>query len=116
MRLIQAGIGVRGGHWIDFIGGRDDVEIVACVDKDKAALEKAQVATGCQIFESLDEARVCPQGPLYHANVLVFSKDRKGGTLVVPLKPAPQLCTDTNVHKIMISRRWYGGIDLNSHG
>jgi predicted dehydrogenase len=56
MRLIQAGIGVRGGHWIDFIGGRDDVEIVACVDKDKAALEKAQAATGCQIFESLDEA------------------------------------------------------------
>ncbi len=56
MKLIQVGIGERGGHWIEFIGTRDDVEIVACVDIDKAALAEVSESTGCDAFESLDDA------------------------------------------------------------
>lgn len=56
MKLIQVGIGARGGHWIEFIGARDDVEIVACVDTDSVALEKVKNATGCKGFSSLDDA------------------------------------------------------------
>lgn len=56
MKLIQAGIGVRGGHWIEFIGARDDVDIVACVDIDGAALKKVSEETGCETYESLDVA------------------------------------------------------------
>ena len=56
MKLIQAGIGVRGGHWIEFIGARDDVDIVACVDIDGAALEKVSKEIGCETYESLDVA------------------------------------------------------------
>jgi len=56
MKLIQVGTGERGGHWIEFIRGRDDVNIVACVDTDRAALEKVGEETGCETFESLDAA------------------------------------------------------------
>jgi len=56
MKLIQTGVGVRGDHWLDFIGSRDDVDIVACVDIDDAALAKAGEATGGETFRSLDEA------------------------------------------------------------
>lgn len=56
MKLIQAGTGVRGGHWLDFIGSREGVDIVACIDTDEAALNKAKEATGCKTFHSLDEA------------------------------------------------------------
>jgi len=56
MKLIQVGIGARGDHWIEFIGAQDDVEIVACVDIDSAALEKARKEIGCDTFESLDAA------------------------------------------------------------
>lgn len=56
MKLIQAGIGVRGRHWLEFIATRDDIDIVACVDVDVAALEKAREEIGCETFESLDVA------------------------------------------------------------
>lgn len=56
MKLIQAGTGVRGGHWLDFIGSRDDVELVACVDTDESALAKAREKTGCATFNSLETA------------------------------------------------------------
>ncbi len=56
MKLIQAGIGVRGGHWLDFIGSRDEFEIVACVDTDEALLAKARAEIGCATFTSLEEA------------------------------------------------------------
>ena len=56
MKLIQVGIGARGEHWLEFIGAQDDVEIVACVDIDSAALEKAREEIGCDTFESLDAA------------------------------------------------------------
>ncbi|NQV86171.1 MAG: Gfo/Idh/MocA family oxidoreductase [Woeseiaceae bacterium] len=56
MKLIQAGIGTRGGHWIEFINARDDVDVVACVDTDDAALEKVRAAAGCETFHTLGEA------------------------------------------------------------
>lgn len=56
MKLIQAGIGVRGGHWLDFIGTRDDVDIVACVDTDESALAKVREDLGCETFATLEEA------------------------------------------------------------
>ena len=56
MKIIQAGIGVRGNHWLEFLAQREDVEIVACVDTDEAALANAKEATGCEVFTSLEEA------------------------------------------------------------
>ena len=56
MKLIQAGIGVRGRHWIEFTAARDDIDIVACVDVDVDALEKVREEIGCETFESLDVA------------------------------------------------------------
>ncbi|MGI9220167.1 MAG: Gfo/Idh/MocA family protein [Woeseiaceae bacterium] len=56
MKLIQIGVGVRGEHWLEFIGSRDDVDIVACVDIDEEALAKAGEITGGKTFKSLDEA------------------------------------------------------------
>jgi len=56
MKLIQIGVGVRGEHWLDFIGSREDVDIVACVDIDEVALARAGEVTGGETFRSLDEA------------------------------------------------------------
>ena len=56
MKLIQIGVGVRGEHWFEFIGSREDVDIVACVDIDEEALAKAAEVTGGEAFKSLDEA------------------------------------------------------------
>ena len=56
MRLIQAGTGVRGRHWLDFIARQDATEIVACVDIDNAALEKIASDFGCQTFTDFHKA------------------------------------------------------------
>lgn len=57
-------------------------------------------------LDSLKAAKACPQGPFYMSNVMVFRKDRKGGTIVVPLSPAQHLCTDDGTYKIEISKQW----------
>ena len=41
-RLIHIGIGGRGQHWLEYINGRSDVDSVACVDLDQAALDGIQ--------------------------------------------------------------------------
>lgn len=56
MKLIHVGIGGRGRHWLEFIGGRRDIETVACVDVDQGALDAARQKTGCKVFDSLDRA------------------------------------------------------------
>jgi predicted dehydrogenase len=56
MKLIHVGVGGRGGHWLDFVKGRHDVETVACVDVDAAALQRVAEQTGCATFSSLPEA------------------------------------------------------------
>jgi len=56
MKIIQAGIGVRGNHWLEFLAPREDVEIVACVDTDEVALAKVKEATGCETYTSLEQA------------------------------------------------------------
>lgn len=56
MKLIHAGIGGRGRHWLDFVAQQADIETVACVDVDEDALRAVRDATGCTIFSSLDEA------------------------------------------------------------
>lgn len=57
-------------------------------------------------FDSLKEAKVCPQSPLYLANVMLFSKDRKGGTVVIPLHPEPRLCTNSDILQVEINKQW----------
>ena len=56
MKLIHVGVGGRGRHWLDFVAGRDDVETVACVDVDEAALQQVAARTGCATYTQLDEA------------------------------------------------------------
>lgn len=56
MRLIQVGVGGRGRHWLDFTGPRQDIQTVACVDVDAAALARVREQTGCATYTSLDEA------------------------------------------------------------
>ena len=42
LRVLLAGLGVRGRHWAQVIGGSPRAELVALVDPDPAALERAQ--------------------------------------------------------------------------
>lgn len=56
MKLIHVGIGGRGRHWLEFAAGRQDIETVACVDVDDAALEAVRQKSGCRVFNSLDVA------------------------------------------------------------
>lgn len=56
MKLIHVGIGGRGRHWLEFIGGRPGIETVACVDVDQGALDAARQKTGCKVFNSLEAA------------------------------------------------------------
>ena len=54
-------------------------------------------------LETKDSAKVCPQSPLYRSNVMIFNKARSNGALVIPVKPAPRLCSDGDLYKIVIS-------------
>jgi predicted dehydrogenase len=42
IRLIHVGVGVRGRHWLDIVGQRDDFVSVACVDANEQALAEAR--------------------------------------------------------------------------
>lgn len=55
-KLIHVGVGGRGGHWLEYIAGRQDFQSVACVDVDQAALAKAGGKFGCATFTDLDQA------------------------------------------------------------
>ena len=56
MKLIQVGIGRRGHHWLDFLNGRPEVQTVACVDVDQAALDAVRDRTGGKFYTSLGRA------------------------------------------------------------
>ena len=56
MKLIHVGIGRRGRHWLDFISGRPEVQTVACVDVDQAALDAVRNKTSGKFYTSLDAA------------------------------------------------------------
>lgn len=55
-KLIHVGVGGRGGHWLEFIAGQPQFESVACVDIDRAALDKVAARIGCPTFTDLDQA------------------------------------------------------------
>jgi len=56
VKLIQVGIGRRGHHWLDFLNGRPEVQTVACVDVDQAALDAVRDRTGGKFYTSLGRA------------------------------------------------------------
>jgi len=56
VKLIHLGIGRRGRHWLDFVSGRPEVQTVACVDVDQAALDAVRETLGCKFYTSLDAA------------------------------------------------------------
>lgn len=58
VKILHVGVGIRGSHWLGFVGDHSDTESVACVDADAAALSRAKgaVSENCRFFESLDEA------------------------------------------------------------
>jgi predicted dehydrogenase len=59
IRMIHVGVGVRGRHWLDFVGAYADAQSVACVDVDAAALAAARrqrPTTPLATFTDLDQA------------------------------------------------------------
>jgi predicted dehydrogenase len=57
IRMIHIGMGVRGRHWLEFVGAHPDAVSVACVDSDSKALEAAQrTATSLGVFTDLERA------------------------------------------------------------
>jgi predicted dehydrogenase len=59
IRILQIGIGIRGGHWAQYIKDYPDAEHVGFVDPDQAALDKARQTLGnreCGYFTDLQKA------------------------------------------------------------
>jgi predicted dehydrogenase len=57
IRVIHIGLGVRGRQWLDFVAAHPDVESVACVDSDPAALEAARrPAVPVGLFADVEQA------------------------------------------------------------
>jgi predicted dehydrogenase len=59
MKILQIGIGIRGGHWAQYVKDHPDVEHVGFVDPDRAALDKARQLLGdqqCGYFTDLEQA------------------------------------------------------------
>lgn len=59
IKIIQIGVGVRGGHWIDFIRLHPDMTTVACVDERKEALQAAEArlgSDGVSYFATIERA------------------------------------------------------------
>ncbi|MFH1681182.1 MAG: Gfo/Idh/MocA family oxidoreductase [Candidatus Eisenbacteria bacterium] len=46
VRIVQIGVGVRGGHWMEFIRAHPDTVTVACVDCRSEALDEARERCG----------------------------------------------------------------------
>ena len=57
IRVLHVGVGIRGGHWVDFVGEHPDFEPVGLVDVDEEALAHAagRVA-GAATFTDLGQA------------------------------------------------------------
>jgi predicted dehydrogenase len=55
---LQIGVGIRGGHWAEFVRAHPDVECVGFVDVDPVALQKARgIADGSvPCYQDLDRA------------------------------------------------------------
>jgi predicted dehydrogenase len=58
VRLLQIGVGIRGGHWAEIVRDRPDFECVAFVDTDPAALQKARGIAGDAVpcYQDIDRA------------------------------------------------------------
>ena len=59
IKILQIGIGIRGGHWAQYVKDHPDVEHVGFVDPDQAALDKARQLLGdqeCRYFTDLEQA------------------------------------------------------------
>jgi predicted dehydrogenase len=59
IRLLQCGAGIRGNHWAQFVREHPDIECVALVDVDPAALDKVKAkvqSDACRYFADLDDA------------------------------------------------------------
>jgi predicted dehydrogenase len=59
IKVLQIGIGIRGGHWAQYVKDHPDVEHVGLVDPDRAALDKARQLLGdqqCGYFTDLEPA------------------------------------------------------------
>jgi predicted dehydrogenase len=55
--MIHVGLGVRGRHWLEFVGAYRDAVSVACVDADPTAAAAArQAAPSAGVFTDLQEA------------------------------------------------------------
>ena len=46
LKVLLAGLGVRGRHWAQVIHGSDRAELVACADPSPQALERANAEFG----------------------------------------------------------------------
>lgn len=58
VKILQIGVGIRGGHWVEFVRDHPDTTAVGFVDPVPAALDRARKAAGGDVpgFAALDEA------------------------------------------------------------
>lgn len=58
MKILQVGVGIRGGHWVEIVQDHPESTCVAYVDSDPAALEKARRmgAEGVPTYDELSQA------------------------------------------------------------
>lgn len=58
MKILQVGVGIRGGHWVEIVKDHPDATCVAYVDTDAAALEKARTmgVEGARTYDDLTRA------------------------------------------------------------
>lgn len=59
IRVVQVGLGIRGGHWAEIVDDHPDMQCVAYVDTDHEALEAQRVRAaqdGRAFHDDLDEA------------------------------------------------------------
>ncbi len=58
VKIVQIGVGIRGGHWVDIVRDHPDTVCVGYVDPDPAALTRARevVGEGAGYYEDLDRA------------------------------------------------------------
>jgi predicted dehydrogenase len=59
VRILQVGVGIRGGHWVDIVEAHPDVQAVGYVDRDADALARVRARVpgdGRGFYADLDEA------------------------------------------------------------
>ena len=57
VKILQVGVGIRGGHWAELVRDHPDTECVGFVDSDPRALERARaLAPGVPAYPDLDTA------------------------------------------------------------